>query len=161
MTVTPNDVTTARAELPYAGTSGHSGGATSAERAVREDSTGITADRQAETLRTLAEWEGNGITWKELAGENQWHHGQASGVLSVLHKVGKIARLTERRQKCFVYVLPEHVNGRDTQPHGRKRPVLTNHEDRHVQFARRQADAGRSLYGDDLHDLLAIIDRLS
>ena len=46
------------------------------------------------------------------------HHGRVSGALSVLHKVGKLARLTETRDKCKVYVLPEYVNGRPTEPHG-------------------------------------------
>lgn len=160
MTVTPNDVTTKRADLPYAGTSGHSGGATSAERAAREDSDGTTAGRQHETLKTLAYWEANGITWKELAGENNWHHGQSSSVLSVLHKVGKIARLTERRQKCFVYVLPEYVNGRETQEHGRKRQVLTDLEQRQVASARYAEGAGATIPAWRVSHLLAIIDRL-
>jgi hypothetical protein len=29
-----------------------------------------------------------------------------------------LARLTETRGKCRVYVLPEYVNGRPTEPHG-------------------------------------------
>jgi hypothetical protein len=39
-------------------------------------------------------------------------------VLSDLHKAGRIARLTEERNRCKVYVLPEYVNGRETEPHG-------------------------------------------
>jgi hypothetical protein len=46
------------------------------------------------------------------------HHGRVSGALSVLHKVGKLARLHETRDKCKVYVLPEFVNDRQTEPHG-------------------------------------------
>jgi hypothetical protein len=53
-----------------------------------------------------------GRTWKELADIQSWHHGQASGVLSVLHKEGLIARLIEKRNRCAVYVMPEYVNGR-------------------------------------------------
>lgn len=107
---------------PYAGTSGWSGSDTSRERAERDDSDGTTADRQQRVLAILARLGAEGTTWKELAAATDWHHGQASGALSVLHKVGKVARLTERRNRCQVYVLPEHVNGRDTAPHGRRAP---------------------------------------
>lgn len=125
--------------LPYGGeddpNSGFAAGvATSEERARRDDADGTTTKRQAEVLRLLGravyrgEFEtliggADGITWKELAEIEGWHHGQASGVLSVLHKDNRIARLTERRNRCFVYVLPEHVNGRDTQAQGRLRPI--------------------------------------
>jgi hypothetical protein len=65
---------------------------------------------------TLLAQAGNaGLTWRELSVLSGWHHGTASGVLSVLHKGQRIARLTERRGKCLVYVLPEHVAGRETQ----------------------------------------------
>jgi len=55
-----------------------------------------------------------GTTWKEFATGMSMHHGQASGALSKLHRRGKIARLTERRDRCKVYVHPDFVNGRDT-----------------------------------------------
>lgn len=121
----PNDLTGSitppeHAVLPYAGTSGYAAGvATSEERARRDDADGTTSKRQSEVLARLAFYAEDGQTWRELATGRGWHHGQASGVLSVLHKAGKISRLTERRDRCFVYVLPEHVNGRDTQEQGR------------------------------------------
>jgi hypothetical protein len=116
--------------LPYAGTSGWSGSGTSHDRADREDHDGTTSDRQARTLAALRNTVTSygqplgcrfGITWKELADLEDWHHGQASGVLSVLHKTGRIARLTERRNRCAVYVLPEYVQGRETAAHGGRR----------------------------------------
>lgn len=119
--------------LPYGTnppTSGWSGSDTSRERAEHDDTTGTTRQRQALTLTSLRDSGPNGLTWKELGDARHWHHGQASGVLSVLHKEGRIARLAERRNKCEVYVLPEHVDGRDTKPHGRKRPTLTDDEQR-------------------------------
>jgi hypothetical protein len=62
-----------------------------------------------------------GATWKDVAGRYDWHHGQASGALSTLHKEGRVARLAEeRRTKCAVYVLPEHVGERPTAAHGRQ-----------------------------------------
>jgi hypothetical protein len=99
--------------LPYAGTSGHSGSETSRERATRADRTGLTGERDRLTLDELRERGSDGLTWVELARAQNLHHGEASAVLSRLHQVGRISRLTERRDRCQVYVLNRHVNGRD------------------------------------------------
>ena len=99
---------------PYNNTSGYSGTDTSRERAEREDNDGTTSYRQRETLSFLHSRGALGATWKELGERYNWHHGQASGVLSVLHKEGIIVRLVQRRDKCAVYVLPQFVNGRVT-----------------------------------------------
>jgi hypothetical protein len=106
--------------LPYAGTSGWSGTETSKDRAVTADRSGETSKRQRQTIRTLKVQTTWGITWKELSEIMGWHHGTSSGVLSVLHKADKIARLREKRDKCRVYVLKEYVNGRETDSQGRK-----------------------------------------
>lgn len=103
---------------PYAGESGWAGSETSHERARDEDADGTTSERQAKVLALLTSAV-NGYTWRELAEVTGWHHGQASGALSMLHKEGRVARLTARRDRCQVYVLPEHVNGRETAAHGR------------------------------------------
>ena len=42
-----------------------------------------------------------------------WHHGTASGQLSVLDKGGLIKRLKEKRGKSSVYVQNPFVNGRE------------------------------------------------
>lgn len=106
--------------LPYAGTSGWSGTDTSKARAVTSDRDGTTTARQMRTLHLLGDAGVTGLTWKEMSDITGEHHGQVSGALSVLHKEERIARLAESRQRCKVYVLPEFVNGRDTEPHGRK-----------------------------------------
>ena len=98
---------------PYAGTSGWSGSDTSKERAIREDADGTTTKRQEETMCALFDSGLTGITWSELANLYGWHHGQASGVLSVLHKEGHIVRLKARRNKSAIYVLGNYVNGRE------------------------------------------------
>jgi DNA-binding MarR family transcriptional regulator len=103
--------------LPYGGTSGWSGSDTSEERAQRQDKNGTTGQNQKRTLSLLLFSRDEGLTWKELSDKTGWHHGTASGALSVLHKAGLIARLTERRLKCAVYVAPAFVNGRETQTH--------------------------------------------
>jgi len=100
--------------LPYGRTSGWSGSETSRERAERADRTGITENRQAITLGLVRRAGIDGLTWRELSEQTGWHHGTASGALSVLHKGGEIARLSERRDKCQIYVLPGNVLGRTT-----------------------------------------------
>lgn len=110
--------------LPYAGTSGWSGSQASKDRAGREDSDGTTSSRQGQVLSELSSAGSHGATWKEIATALGWHHGQASGALSILHKEGRISRLArERRLRCSVYVLPSYVRDRPTAPHGvRKGP---------------------------------------
>lgn len=101
--------------LPYAGTSGHSGSATSRERAIRNDKDGTTKTNQRVTLNYLLETGRLGLTWKELSMLTGWHHGTASGVLSVLHKEGsRVVRLVEKRGRSAIYVLKtrEFIDGR-------------------------------------------------
>lgn len=59
-----------------------------------------------------------GVTVKELREILEIHHGKASSILSNDHKAGKLARLTEKRNGCRVYVLPEFVDGRETEKYG-------------------------------------------
>lgn len=105
---------------PYNGSSGWSGTDTSKERAEENDSYGKTEQAQTFVYRYLLWHQANGGTWKEIADASGMHHGTVSGALSVLHKDGKIARLTERRNRCRVYVHPAYVNERDTDSQGRK-----------------------------------------
>ena len=108
-------------ELPYNGTSGHSGTDTSRERALHADRSGKTALRQAQALNLLAQRKLVGMTWKELSEITGLHHGTASGVLSVLHKTGRIARLKETRNGSKVYVDVLCVQGRVIEIQGRKK----------------------------------------
>lgn len=113
--------------LPYAGTSGHSGSSTSRQRAITEDRSGTTAARQRSVLTILERCGSRGATWKEIAEELHLHHGQASGVLSTLHKEERIHRLTETRQRCKVYVDVGYVMGRETEPHKANSPQEPGH----------------------------------
>lgn len=110
--------------LPYAGTSGWSGSETSRERAKDFDESGITIKRQQFVLSELLMNGKRGITWRELD-VHYGHHGISTALLSVLHKAGVIDRLSERRSRCSVYVLPEFVYGRETQTQGRKNAIKT------------------------------------
>jgi hypothetical protein len=109
---------------PTRHSSGWSGSDTSHERALTEDADGTTSDRQRRVLLHLTARGSEGTTWKELGNALGWHHGQASGALSNLHKEGHVARLaTVRRSRCAVYVLPHHVDGRETATQGRDGPA--------------------------------------
>lgn len=99
--------------LPYGGTAGWSGSITSMMRAVEDNKTGKTSKRQIFVIEMLKTKKEQGLTWKELSDIANWHHGESSGALSVLHKTGHIARITETRGRSQVYVLPEYVNGRE------------------------------------------------
>lgn len=102
-------------------TGGHSGGSTSHERAVREVQDGTLTGRLS-GVREIAWAEGRrGITVSEVRHTLRLHHGQASSALSNLHRTGHLARLAERRNGCFVYVVPEQVCDRPTQEPGRVR----------------------------------------
>ena len=105
--------------LPYDGTSGWAGSSTSEDRAREADESGVTARRQRQTLALLHEAGTTGLVYPELAEALGVGHGGASSVLSVLHKVGRISRLTEKRSRCKVYVHPEFVNERPTERPGR------------------------------------------
>lgn len=119
---------TAMAEpvLPYAGTSGFSGTDTSEARAVERDTTGKTLSSQNDTLKYLHDAGDNGMTVSELRAKTGWHHGIASSSLTNLHGADKIARLEEKRNRCHVYVHPDFVNGRATQPKGRNKKVAVS-----------------------------------
>ena len=77
--------------------------------------------RQAQALTLLSREKMAGLTWKEFSEITGLHHGTASGVLSVLHKVGRIARLKETRNGCKVYVDIACIQGRVIERQGRKK----------------------------------------
>lgn len=129
-------------ELPYAGTSGWSGSDTSRTRAVTADYSGQTLDRQQTVIRLLRDSGSFGMTWKDLSDFTGWHHGTASGALSVLHKVEKICRLTDKRDKCKIYVMPEYVNDRPIEPQrGSIRGTVGNLTQEKPMMTEEQAEA--------------------
>lgn len=90
--------------LPYANTAGWSGTDTSMARAVDNVTSGRELNNQEKALAYIKNAGVFGVTWKELAIEMLWHHGIASGVLSVLHKEGEITRLRRTRGRCKIYI---------------------------------------------------------
>lgn len=109
-----------QAYVPYNNTAGWSGSDTSEQRALDNISLGREKNNQQLALRLLKDAFTNGLTWKELSTATGWHHGTASGVLSVLHTSGAIVRTYTRRNRCKVYV---HQNFKDevkVEPHKKR-----------------------------------------
>jgi hypothetical protein len=98
---------------PYAGTSGWKGSDASYERAVEEDANGNTSRRQRISLYRVMTQGERGLTWKELSEIENWHAGQCSSSLSILHKEGYIYRLKEKRNRCSIYVTEANINERE------------------------------------------------
>jgi hypothetical protein len=114
------------AYVPYNGTAGWSGTDTSQQRAIDNVYSGRELNNQQQALHLLKHMGKLGLTWKELAQETGWHHGTASGILSVLHMSGAIVRTYTRRNRCKVYV---HQNFKDevtVEPY-KKREKLCPH----------------------------------
>ena len=112
--------------VPYNGTAGWSGTDTSQQRAIDNIHSGRELNNQQLALLLLKKAGANGLTWKEMATATGWHHGTASGVLSVLHKSDAIVRTIKIRNKCKVYV---HQNYKDQVMHEvyKKREKLCPH----------------------------------
>jgi hypothetical protein len=114
------------ASLPYNGSSGWSGTDTSKTRADTLDKSGTTKQSQQAVLHLMELQGPHGVTWHEVAEHQKCHHGTASGLLSNLHKDGRIARLLDRRNNCRIYVLHKYINGRATDEQGRKSKACPN-----------------------------------
>lgn len=61
-----------------------------------------------------------GLTSKEWGDIRNLEHQTYSSIPSVLHEGGFVERLSNRRGRHEIYVLPEYVNGRETKPHRSK-----------------------------------------
>jgi hypothetical protein len=88
---------------PYRGTGGSVPRDTSVARADKEVKSGNLGDRQMKVLRILFRVSTTGATWSELGDELGLHHGQISGVLSNLHKEGRVFMLKETRLGSHPY----------------------------------------------------------
>lgn len=95
------------------GTSGHSGSATSEARSIRE----ALSPRRQQVYDVLAGAGERGMTVHEVQIAIGVGHGAASSALTVLHRGGVVSRLTKEVVGQQVYVLTEHVNGREEAPY--------------------------------------------
>ena len=89
---------------PYIGASD-----TSKARAIREETSGVGEERRKLILHLLGAAP-FGLTWKELSALTELHHGQVSGLLSVLHSTGNIVQLRATRDKCHPYIHPRFID---------------------------------------------------
>lgn len=105
-------MSTANVQITPYGTkgSGHSGSDTSRERQQREDADGTTAWRQLAVMEAVRKGGRNGMTCGELERVMNAGHGAISAALSVLHRDGTLVRLTERRNRQQVYVMPGYAS---------------------------------------------------
>lgn len=104
------------AALTYNGTEGYSGSEASRMRAEGEARDGTVLRRQQDVMHWVQAAGVSGVTWRDLGEVTGLHHGQITGALSNLHRAGKIARLTQRRGRCSVYVAHEYVGDRRIAP---------------------------------------------
>lgn len=84
-----------------------------------------------------------GMTWKDVAEALSIHHGAASGLLSRLHKQGKIWRLAETRDGCKVYVTTNYVLGREVEHRRRRRGLV---DDMAEALRKYQKECGHPAY---------------
>ena len=106
--------------IPYPGDHGSgsaAGSATSKERQVNNDASGITSTVQRRVYDALGDLKSEGITALEVEFALGVGHGMASSALSHLHRAGKVTRIKMRRKRHEIYVLPEYVNGREESPY--------------------------------------------
>lgn len=125
------------------GTVGSSGSSTSAERAVAE----TLSPRRAKVYAFVSSKGAWGATVAEVERGLGIGHGSASGALTVLHRGGDLTRLTWRRNRQEVYVLPQHVNGREEAPYRPNTGKARIAELEQALSSARQAS-------DDLHHIL-------
>lgn len=89
---------------PYNGTGGYVERPTSIARAVQEVEDGTLSKRQQAVLQLLDSAGKNGCIWQAVGQQLNLHHGQASGVLSNLHKAGEVFMLRKKVMRCHPYV---------------------------------------------------------
>jgi predicted transcriptional regulator len=96
------------------------------QRAVDNIHSGRELNNQELALHMLKRAGTVGLTWKDIATTTGWHHGTASGVLSVLHMSGAIVRTYTVRNKCKVYVHQNFKDEVNVEPY-KKREKLCPH----------------------------------
>ncbi|QCW22618.1 hypothetical protein SEA_PIPERIS_60 [Microbacterium phage Piperis] len=93
------------------------GGSADASRDLERDQHAAFTDQQAAVLALAYDAGPTGITGHDVQVATGWGDSSKSRALSNLLRDGKLARLSEKRDRGSVHVLPEHVNGRDLEPY--------------------------------------------
>lgn len=96
-------------QLPYNNTAGYVDRPASVERAASEAADGIASRRQRAIHDVVVAGGRAGRTWREIQTLlPDLHHGQISGALSCLHRLGVVFAVEERRNRCHPYVATAH-----------------------------------------------------
>ncbi|QGJ89472.1 helix-turn-helix DNA binding domain protein [Microbacterium phage Smarties] len=93
------------------------GGSAEASRDLERDQHAAFTDQQAVVLALAFDAGATGITGHDVQEATGWGDSPKSRAMSNLLRDGKLARLREKRDRGSVHVLPEHVNGRPTEPY--------------------------------------------
>lgn len=110
----------------YGGTRGYSGGSASADAAYADLVSGVTNAAQKLVLILAAQAGERGITAAEVREKTGGlHHGRVSSALTKQHIAGNLVALQERRNHSGIYVLREHVAGREVRPYQRQAVRVT------------------------------------
>jgi hypothetical protein len=126
--------------------SGHAGNDTSRERQEHNDGAGITSAVQRAVFQALHVAKSDGLTALDVELGLEVGHGMASSALSHLHRAGRIRRVKMRRKRHEIYVLPEHVNGREESPYRpRLKPAKHPRDVTEQQFEEAREQAGVNL----------------
>ena len=120
----------------------------------------VTTNQQA-VLDLLEQAGFNGLTWKELGKKKRWHHGQASGVLSKLHKDGLAVRHATLVNGSSIYTLPQYADLTDAVPYGRKTSRLTASDTVLIERMRERVTDKRHIRPADVEALLDLVESLA
>ncbi|QNL30273.1 helix-turn-helix DNA binding domain protein [Microbacterium phage ClearAsMud] len=125
------------------------GGSADASRDLERDQHATFTDQQATVLALAYDAGATGITGHDVQVATGWGDSSKSRALSNLLRDGKLIRLTEKRDRGSVHVLPEHVGDRDTEPYV---SVAEKH------YARGYADASHDGIGIGLDRAFTVVD---
>ncbi|QDH91642.1 hypothetical protein QDA01_gp47 [Microbacterium phage Cinna] len=147
--------------LEYDRTEGHNHAPASRERAERRAADGSATITQTRILADLRERGYIGSTCHEAEARLGISHETYSGARTNMHARGDIVRLTERRDRRHVYVLPEFRSTREEVPFKPSRPrvdaATLAAADRVAAWAGMTEGAGMLVTAPDYDDIRALI----
>lgn len=140
-----------------------------ASRDLERDQHATFTDQQAAVLALAYDAGERGITGHDVQVATGWGDSSKSRAMSNLLRDGKLLRLTEKRDRGSIHVLPEHLAGREQEPYQSiaEKHYLRGREDSAndgrlagLRDAFRILDSSDSL-GEALIDLRRVIEGLS
>ncbi|QDH93114.1 hypothetical protein QDA02_gp51 [Microbacterium phage Margaery] len=149
------------AALEYDRTEGHNHAPASIDRAIRRARDGSAQVTQTRIMADLREQGYLGSTCHEAEARLGMSHESYSGARTNMHARGDIVRLTERRDRRHVYVLPEFRSTREAVPFrpNRRRPdeATLSAAHRLERWAAQTEGTGMLVTAPDYDDIRALI----